>query len=755
MRHSTSATAFTLFTLFLLLAQPLAFASEAPETDLYALGARGDGRHDDTPAFRAALDAIGDKPATLVIARGTFTVESLRFPSNVTLSFRDGGKLAVVQDQTIEIDGRIDGGTRTLFIGEGDVTGSPDNLHIFPQWFGARGDGVHDDARALQQAADLAAGAMGRTLFIPAGTYLFNRHIELRCNVESRGLLVIELEIDEDRTQFCNDLFLPTHHPKHDPRIRFVADHPERELAFDAFYGLNEGDLTVPVYRQVPLADGSGTIDLDEGGILRFYSSDFFSSRNVRKGAHYYDKNDIGQMVSGRGNVFPEFAFDYDAPPDAAAWDATARYDKGDYCVFEGEVFKATWPSGEGTSYRHRHLGEAKIGPVQPEPDNDSTHHHYAYEDGTKDSILIWRRVRNQVWYRPKDTPVTVNGLRIEVRLAGHEGQTKRIAAGAMFVERSNVTFNNLHISVRDREATMAHLLRSRGCVNNTFNNGYFSGATSAHLGYNILNSNVANFRYNHCISTNSRKGMDGRHGKNIHVTGGFYNIIDDHYGRNYVIRDVTLSGMSVFVPHDSTPQADLQGWVFRPRTTLSFNGANFHIENITVDRGARSVMSVRADIGDLDGTVTLRDVVVRGNQGDVLLFLHRINPNFDYAHEVKRPTRLTIENVTLENAGGVHLVFGRGFDNLPYGPVHVRNATVTNLFSASPETHLSDCVFDNATFQVTDDARIHLRHCRFVGENSGLAEVNLGAAVGNIAAKGAVNSFPINYLNEALFERP
>lgn len=723
--------------------------------DMRAWGAAGDGERDDTPVFVRALEQIGDQPATLIMERGVFAVESLTFPSNITLRFEDGGCLSVASGETLEVHGAIDAGMHRIFMGEGTVGGRVANLHVYPQWFGAVGDGAHDDARAIQQAADLAAGAMGRTLFIPEGEYRFTSDIVLRCNVENRGLFVIELEIDEDLTQFCNDLFLPTHYPMHAPQVRFAPDHPEQELAAEPFFGIKEGDLSVPAYRDVPLADGSGTIDLEEGGIIRVYSSDFFSSRNVRKGAHYYDKNDIGQVVSGRGDVFPEFAFDYSAPPDAEPWRDAASYVKGDYCTVGTEVFKATWPSGEGSSFRHRHLGEVQIGSVSPNPGSDSTYYHYTYEDGTEDSILLWRRVSTHLWYRGKDTPVTVNGLRIEVRLKNHGGETKRISAGAATVSRSNMTFNNLEISVRDREATLSRLLQSSGCVNNEFNNGYFTGATSAHLGYNILNSNVANFRYNHCISTNSRKGMDGRHGKNIHVVGGYYNIIDDHYGRNYVIRDIVLNGLSVHVPNDSTPRADLQGWVFVPRTALSFNGANFHIENVTVAGSVRSVMSARTDIGDLYGNIVLRDIVFRDNEGDTQLFSHSIHPGFDYAHDVKMPTRLTIDNITLQNPGGVSLVFGRGFDDRPYGQVIVRNAEITNVYSSSPDTTFSECVFRDCSFTVTEEARINFRQCFFAGENTGLTEANVGMATGNASLTDAVTSFPIDFLNAQSFQRP
>ena len=735
--------------------QPTLYAAEGAAVSVRALGATGDGATDDTAFFQEALDTIGERSMVLLVADGVFAVQSLVIPPNVTLTFRDNGRLEVAEGHTVTVNGRIEAAISHIFSGAGDVNGQVDNLHIFPQWFGAAADGVQDDARPLQQAADLAADSLGRTLFVPEGVYRFTRNISLRCNVESRGLFVIVLEVDDDRTQFCNDLFLPTHHPKNAPIIRIAPDHEEQELAMAPFFGIEEGDSAVPVYSDVPLADGSGVIDLEEGGVLRFYSSDFFSSRRVRKGAHYYDRNDISQMVSGRGAVFPEFAFSYHAPPDAEEWNENTNYVKADYCVVDGEVFKATWPSGPGASFEHRHLGAVDIGAVPPEPGRGSTTYHFTYEDGTDDSILLWRRVRTQVWYRAKDVPVTVNGLRIEVRLKDHGGETKRLAAGAMTVNRSNVTFNNLEISVRDREATMSRLLQSTSCVNNTFNNGYFSGATSAHLGYNILNSNVANFRYNHCISTNSRKGMDGRHGKNMHVVGGYYNIIDDHYGRNYVIRDITLSGLSVHVPGDSTPDADLQGWIFRPRTALSFNGANFHIENITLEGGAGSLMSARGDIGDLYGAVTLRDVTVRGNNGDIQLFRHSIDPDFDYAHDVKVPSRLQIENVLLKNPGGVRVTFGSGFDERTYGPVYVRNATVTEVFTASPDTTFSECVFDNARFTVTEAGRISFRQCIFAGQNRRLEAESIAVATGNVMKQGAACSFPIEHVNETLFEQP
>ncbi len=57
----------------------------------------------------------------------------------------------------------------------------------------------------------------------------------------------------------------------------------------------------------------------------------------------------------------------------AAATGRTLFIPEGDYCSYEGEVFKANWASGPGSSFAHRHLGTIEIGPVPPDPDSATT----------------------------------------------------------------------------------------------------------------------------------------------------------------------------------------------------------------------------------------------------------------------------------------------------------------------------------------------------------------------------------------------
>ena len=718
-------------------------------------GAAGNGRIDDTPAFRTLLDRIGEEQATIQIIQGTYRVEGLTFPENITLAFQNGGMLHVPDNRVIGINGTIDAGIHQIFAGNGTVEGRIKNWHTYPQWFGAQGNGIQDDAPAIQKAANLAATAMGRTLFIPEGEYLFEENLAFHCNIESRGLLIKEMEIDEERTTISTHLYLPSHYPKKDPYVIFAPDHEEIELDMTPFHGIVEGQLQVPKYKDVPLADGSDYIDLKEGGTLRFYSSDFFTSRRVRGGMHYYDRNDITQMVSGRGDVFPEFAFDYHELPEAEPWSADAQYDKADYASYGGALFKATWPSGRGSGYEHNILGWADIGPVQPDPDMATTSQALEYKDGTKDGIWIWRRVATRAWYRPKDTPLRIDGLRVEVRLTGHEGIVKRIEAGAVNNRRSNITFNSPEVTVRDPEATMSRLFSSSGVVNVEVNNGYFSGATSSHLGYNILNSNVANIRYNDCISVNSRKGLDGRHSKNISIQGGFYNVIDDHYGRNFIIRDVVMTGLSVRVPNVRTPEVDLQAWHFHPISTFGFSGANVHIENIVIDRATGDILRARRDTGDLYGNIVLRNITVRRNEGDVTLFNHQIYPDFDYAHEVRVPDNVIIEDITLEHPGRLLLNIGEGFDGGSYGTVSVRHTgPIGRVFSTSPSSHFHNTLFEDAEFDIAEGAFVNIRNSLFSGENHGLDETRIGVASGNVRKKEAIVNFPLEYINKTIYSK-
>lgn len=619
-----------------------------------------------------ALDKlIGAKQkGTVEIQPGNYSVDTLSIPETLTLKINNG---AVINVKTkLEINGGIDAGIYKVFEGTGKVTGKLKAEKIYPQWFGAVGDGKNDGTEAIQKAADLAQFSSGGLLFIPPGRYLFSKDINVRCDIECKGLLIKEIEVDEAKTEFSYSTFCNGHFLKKVARICLVPDSEPVSLSPDAFHGIKENDFKVPSFKSVPLAEGKNTIDLKDGGTMVFISSDFFSSRNNNHGDEFYDKNDCTQLVSPAGEVFPEFVFSYGKMPDAEMWSADKVYKKGDYCKYGTKIYKATYPSGKDSKFTNTYKGTVDIGSVQPDEKSASTYCKFKYKDGAADKLLMWRQVYTKVLYQLPQRHLTVNGLAVEIFLKNDNGKTMRIwEDSTVSVRRSNITFNNMRIACMNRNATLNALCGISACANITFNNCYFSGATNHGTGYNILHSNCANVTYNNCISANCRDAMAGRHGKNITVNGGFYNRIDDHYGKNYIIRNVEINALSTFIPGYRTPKADLEKWGFQPECAFAFSGGNIFIENCRI-YNCTALFSGRGDIGDLFGTISLKNIIIE-TKNDVSLFSHSISSSFDYSHKIRAPDRVIIENVHINKPYKFTLRVD-GFKDIPYGRFYVRD---------------------------------------------------------------------------------
>lgn len=89
-------------------------------------------------------------------------------PLGVTIKFV-GGKLT--NYSSIEgTNTKIEAGIQQIFDGSGDIAGTWDFEKSYPQWFGAAGDGLTNDTTALNNVL-----AMGKTCYIPDGTYLISK----------------------------------------------------------------------------------------------------------------------------------------------------------------------------------------------------------------------------------------------------------------------------------------------------------------------------------------------------------------------------------------------------------------------------------------------------------------------------------------------------------------------------------------------------------------------------------------------------
>lgn len=131
----------------------------------------------DEADLRAKLAAIGASNATLVIAKPVPIAEDLAIPSNVALSFKKTGQLQPAIGTTLTINGPIDAGLWQVFDGDGAVTGNPKIEAVYPEWFGAAGDGITDDADAINAAYMFARSCKNTTIILKATKYAVTQQI--------------------------------------------------------------------------------------------------------------------------------------------------------------------------------------------------------------------------------------------------------------------------------------------------------------------------------------------------------------------------------------------------------------------------------------------------------------------------------------------------------------------------------------------------------------------------------------------------
>ncbi len=724
----------------------ITLAASAVAPDLKSFNAAGDAVADDSDAFCKALKAA-ESSSQLCIPAGKYLIGSIVAPPSVKLSFAAGAVLKIKPGCNLEINGEIDAPPVEIFDGPGTVSGKPLNHRVYPQWFGARGDGNTDDSSALQNAADLAFRSLGRTLFIPEGRYLFGKTIIVKCNIECSGVLVRKIRIDPKKTVFSNFMFVDWFYPTESAMIHIENDQAQVQLDEKLFYGIKADSFKIPVHAKIPLkSDPAKTIDPVEGGTLIFNTTDFFSSRNSGKGDQYYTRNDVCKLVSPQGDVFPEFCFSYEKPKNAAAWDARKTYSKGEYCTVNGEQFQASFVSGPGTTYVNQYLGKVAIGPWSPEKGRKFP---FQYANGSKDSIDLWVKSEYSVNYIPPQLPVTINGLQIEV-YSGEPDETYRLVCGSavLLCSRGNVTFNRLSVSGKDRFLLLSELLIVSRCVGVVFNEAHVSGATFNGLGYNILHSNVACIVYNNSTSVNCRDAIAGRHSKNILINGGHYTRIDDHDGKNYSIRNAVIKAVSTYVPGYCTPKADVSKWSFTPSRALNFDGGEITLENCRI-YNCDTILSIRGDTGDFSGTVFLKNLSITSS-GDVNVFSFAPDKNFDFAHPMRSPQRIIVEDIKINAPYRLNL----RSESLVPCQVTVKDCEqFGNVTLARTEITFSGCEFIDSVFSVGTGGMVNLRDCIFSGQIKGLTAGNLGYARNNLARKGATAGLPLNYINPVIFE--
>jgi polygalacturonase len=132
-------------------------------------GAVGDGGVDDGPAIARAVLAMGASQGALAFPPGAYLIsEDLTLGYPVRLF--PGASLRPDFGVTLTLSG-VEAPLQRVFAGAGTVAFAPGRVaEVYPQWWGAAGDGAADDAAAISTAAGVLAASGGELVF-PSGAY--------------------------------------------------------------------------------------------------------------------------------------------------------------------------------------------------------------------------------------------------------------------------------------------------------------------------------------------------------------------------------------------------------------------------------------------------------------------------------------------------------------------------------------------------------------------------------------------------------
>lgn len=141
----------------------------------------------DFTSIEAAISAAGKKESILRISKQLPIKSNLSVPEHIHLQFHEGGILTINPWVSVTIKGTLQAGLFQIFAGSGSVDITSDALSkVYPQWWGAKGDGVTNDTQAVQQSINTIARAKKGNVVFVKGTYLVDT-IVLNSNVTITG----------------------------------------------------------------------------------------------------------------------------------------------------------------------------------------------------------------------------------------------------------------------------------------------------------------------------------------------------------------------------------------------------------------------------------------------------------------------------------------------------------------------------------------------------------------------------------------
>jgi len=151
----------------------------------------GDGVADDAPAMRALLNDLAADGGRLTLPSGAFRLASdVTVPSGTEVAFDGSAQLLVDSGAAVTIEGRVSAPARRIFTGKVTL-GSTSTQTLWPQWWGAVGDGSADDTAAIQHALNAIRDSGGGEVELLRGRYLISEILRiyegasLRCDPQT------------------------------------------------------------------------------------------------------------------------------------------------------------------------------------------------------------------------------------------------------------------------------------------------------------------------------------------------------------------------------------------------------------------------------------------------------------------------------------------------------------------------------------------------------------------------------------------
>lgn len=135
-----------------------------------------------------AVVAIGiiNKVTLVLDAPTTLTVDTV-VPSNIEIRGTVNGLISL-EDYDLTINGFFDAGLYQVFSGNGTVDMANNTVkEFYPQWWGALGDGVHDDSTYILKTLDSAGRRGGGNVRLPIGTYFCTKTLMVPSYVKLYG----------------------------------------------------------------------------------------------------------------------------------------------------------------------------------------------------------------------------------------------------------------------------------------------------------------------------------------------------------------------------------------------------------------------------------------------------------------------------------------------------------------------------------------------------------------------------------------